>query len=42
MWAVEKVVFVGVGLGQAVAAGAVSDVWAGVAAGDEFGVDFPL
>ena len=41
-WAVEKVIFVGVGLSEAVAARAVGDVWAGVAAGDEFGVDFPL
>ena len=41
-WAVEEVVFVGVGLGEGVIAEAVSDVWAGVAAGDEFGVDFPF
>ena len=34
--------YVGVGLGEGVFAKAVGDFWAGVAAGDEFGVDFPF
>ena len=42
VFAVEEVVFVGVGLGEVVAAGAVGEVWAGLAAGDELGVDFPF
>ena len=41
-WAVEEVVFVGVGLGEEISAWAFGDVWAEVAAGDEFGVGFPL
>ena len=41
-WAVEEVVFVGVGLGEVISARAFGDVWAEVAAGDEFGVGFPL